>query len=163
MLISNKYWRPIYSFLYIIIVYGVHRDAPQHWPLYSTAFINKRKLRCYQNLNGSKKTRILTFERKKYCNSIWIKEVWIGFYLQFRKSFVTLKCYFWSLLFRSSHFSFLVTLGDEVTKIQNYYVIFVYILLGKMGKTGKNRKLKWPKYQKPKDKNVGWMKHTYIN
>ena len=43
-------------------------------------------------------------------------------------------------MFGSSHFSFLVTLGDEVTKIQKYYVIFVYILQGKMGKMEKNRK-----------------------
>ena len=66
-------------------------------------------------------------------------------------------------MFRSSHFSFLVTFGDEVAKIQKYYVIFVYILKGKMAKTEKNRKkitqLKWPKYQKPKDENMGWLKH----
>ena len=37
-------------------------------------------------------------------------------------------------------FWFLVTFGDKVTKIQKYYVIFVYILQGKMGKTEKNRK-----------------------
>ena len=36
-------------------------------------------------------------------------------------------------------FWFLVTFGDEVTKIGKYYVIFVYILQGKMGKTKKNR------------------------
>ena len=35
---------------------------------------------------------------------------------------------------------FLVTFDDEVTKKRKYYVIFVYILLGKMGKTGKNGK-----------------------
>ena len=61
-------------------------------------------------------------------------------------------------MFRSSHFSFLVlvTFGNEVTKIRKYYVIFVYILQGKMGKTEKNGKkitqLKWPKYQKPRRK-----------
>ena len=38
---------------------------------------------------------------------------------------------------QKSHFSFLVTFGDEVTKIRKYYVIFVYILQGKMGKTEK--------------------------
>ena len=38
------------------------------------------------------------------------------------------------------HFWFLFTFGDEVTKIQKYYVIFVYILKGKMGKTEKKRK-----------------------
>ena len=43
-------------------------------------------------------------------------------------------------VFCSSHFSFLVTFGDEVTKIGKYYVIFVYILQGKMGKTEKNQK-----------------------
>ena len=37
-------------------------------------------------------------------------------------------------------FWFLVTFGDKVTKIRKYYVIFVYILQGKMGKTEKNRK-----------------------
>ena len=37
-------------------------------------------------------------------------------------------------------FVFLVTFSDEVTKIQKYYVIFVYILQGKMGKTEKTRK-----------------------
>ena len=34
-------------------------------------------------------------------------------------------------------FWILVTFGGEVTKIQEYYVIFVYILHGKMGNTGK--------------------------
>ena len=42
--------------------------------------------------------------------------------------------------FRLFHFSFLVTFGDEVTKIRKYYVIFVYILQGKMGKTQKKQK-----------------------
>ena len=60
-------------------------------------------------------------------------------------------------------FWFLVTFGSKVTKIRKYYVIFVYILQGRMGKMEKNWKeitqLKWPKYQKPKDKNMGWTKH----
>ena len=43
-------------------------------------------------------------------------------------------------MFSSSHFWFLVTFGEEVMKIQKYYVIFVYILQGKMGKTVKKRK-----------------------
>ena len=38
-------------------------------------------------------------------------------------------------LFVSFHFSFFVSFGDEVTKIQKYYVIFVYILQGEMGNT----------------------------
>ena len=37
-------------------------------------------------------------------------------------------------------FWFLVTFGDQLTKIRKYYVIFVYILQGKMGKTEKKRK-----------------------
>ena len=37
-------------------------------------------------------------------------------------------------------FWFLVTFSNEVTKIQKYYVIFVYILQDKMGKMEKNRK-----------------------
>ena len=60
-----------------------------------------------------------------------------------------------TLMFGSSHFSFLVTFDDEVRKIQKYYVIFVYILQGKMGKTETNGE----KYQKPKDKNLGWTEH----
>ena len=38
------------------------------------------------------------------------------------------------------HFSFLVTFGDKVTKIPKYYIIFVYILQGKMGKTEKTER-----------------------
>ena len=46
-------------------------------------------------------------------------------------------------LFHSSDFSFLVTYGDEIdTKIQKYYVIFVYILQDKMGKTEKKQERK---------------------
>ena len=43
-------------------------------------------------------------------------------------------------MFYSSHYLFLVTFGDEVTKIQKYFVIFVYILQGKMGKTEKTER-----------------------
>ena len=43
-------------------------------------------------------------------------------------------------MFRSSHFWFLVIFDDEIMKIQKYYVIFVYILQGQMGKTEKKRK-----------------------
>ena len=46
-------------------------------------------------------------------------------------------------------------------KLWKHYVIFVYILQGKRGKTEKTKKitqLKWPKCQKPKDKNKGWTK-----
>ena len=59
---------------------------------------------------------------------------------------------FWSLL---------------ATKLQKYYVIFVYILQGKMGKMEKSRKkimqLRWRKYQKPKDENMGRTKHISIS
>jgi hypothetical protein len=51
---------------------------------------------------------------------------------------------FWSLL---------------ATKLQKYFIIFVYILQGKMDKTGKNWRenlaTKVTKYQKPKDENMG--------
>ena len=53
---------------------------------------------------------------------------------------------------------FLVTFGDEVTKIRKYYLIIVYILQGKMGKTEKNQKenhtTEVTKIPKPKDKNM---------
>ena len=47
-----------------------------------------------------------------------------------------------SLMFRSSHFSILVfvTSDDEVTKIQKYHIISVYILQGKMGKPKKTER-----------------------
>ena len=52
-------------------------------------------------------------------------------------------------------------------KLRKYYEIFVYILSGKMDKTKKKGKkitqLKWPKYQKPKDKYMGWTKHALRN
>ena len=55
----------------------------------------------------------------------------------------------------------MVVFGDQVTK---YYVI-VYLLFywarqdGQDGKNGdKIMQLKWPKYQKPKDENMGWTK-----
>ena len=41
-------------------------------------------------------------------------------------------------MFRSFHLLFLATFGNKVTKIRKYYVIFVYVLQGKMGKTEKN-------------------------
>ena len=40
-------------------------------------------------------------------------------------------------MFRSSNFSFLVTFGEEGTKVRKYYVIFVYILQGKTEKIWK--------------------------
>ena len=63
-------------------------------------------------------------------------------------------------------FWFLVTFGDKVTKIQKYYVIFVYILQGKMGKTEKNRKenhaTKVTKTPETKRRKYG-MNETLIN
>ena len=60
-------------------------------------------------------------------------------------------------------FWFLVAFGEEVTEIWKYYVIFVYSLQGKMGKTEKTGKkitqVTWPKYQKPEDKYMGWTNH----
>ena len=40
-------------------------------------------------------------------------------------------------------FWFLVTFGNEVKKIQKYYVIFVYVLQGKMGKISKTKGQKY--------------------
>ena len=54
-------------------------------------------------------------------------------------------------------FCFLVTFGDEFTKIRNSYVIFVYILQD--GKKWKEHHAMWPKYQKPEDEKMGWTKH----
>ena len=55
-------------------------------------------------------------------------------------------------MFRSSHFSFLVPFGNEVTKIQKYYITFVYILQDKMGKTEKKERKSrnWSNYVQSK-------------
>ena len=62
-------------------------------------------------------------------------------------------------------FWFLVTFGDKITKIRKYYVIFVYILQGKMSKTEKNRKENHPtkvtKIPKTKRRKYG-MNETII-
>ena len=51
--------------------------------------------------------------------------------------------------------------GQKVKKRKKYYVIFVYISLGKMGKTEKKQKenhaTKVTKIPKPKDKNMKWV------
>ena len=55
-------------------------------------------------------------------------------------------------------FLFLVTFDNEVTKIRKYYVIFGYILQGKMGKTEKTRKKITQLFKVtriPKDENMG--------
>ena len=67
-------------------------------------------------------------------------------------------------MFRSSHFLFLVTFGDEVMKIRKYYVIFVYILQGKMGKMEKKRKENHATEMTkiPKTKTEIWDKETII-
>ena len=63
-------------------------------------------------------------------------------------------------MFRSSHFWFLVTFGDEVMKIQKYYVLFVYILQGKTEKKQKeNHATKVTKIPKTKRQKYG-MKET---
>ena len=76
----------------------------------------------------------------------------------FFKSSISNKC-FAHPIFR---FWFLFPLGDEVTKIWKYYVIFVYILQDKMSMMEINEKkitkLKWPQYQKSRDKNMEWTK-----
>ena len=61
------------------------------------------------------------------------------------------------MAFHSSHFSFLV--------FGYFWRWNFYNLQGKMGRTEKNGKkttqLKWPKYQKTNDENMGWMKHNW--
>ena len=56
-------------------------------------------------------------------------------------------------------FWFFVNFGDEVMKIQKNYVIFVYILQGKMGKTEKklkeNHATKMTKIPKTKRRKYG--------
>ena len=63
-------------------------------------------------------------------------------------------------------FWFFVTYDDEVTKIQKYYVILVYILQGKMGKTQKiwkeNHFTKVTKIPKTKERKYG-MNKTMMN
>ena len=54
-------------------------------------------------------------------------------------------------MFRSSHFSFLVTFGDEVTTARKYYVIWQDGQYGKKRK--ENHATKVTKI--PKDENIG--------
>ena len=61
---------------------------------------------------------------------------WVEIHSKGELSFTFTFCFVLSIF----RFWFLVTFEDEVTKIRKYYVIFVYILQGKMGKTEKNRK-----------------------
>ena len=57
------------------------------------------------------------------------------------------------------HFWFLVTFGKNTKILRNLCLHFAK-QDGQDGKKGKKvTKLKWPKYQKPKDKNMVWMKH----
>ena len=66
-----------------------------------------------------------------------------------------------------SRFRFLDTFGDEVTKIRKYYVIFAYILQGKMGKTQKkwkeNHATKVTKIPKTKRRKYGMNETIIIN
>ena len=59
-----------------------------------------------------------------------------------------------SLMFCLSNFWFLVTFGNEVTKLVSNLCLHFARQDGQEGK-----KLKWPKYQKPKDENMGWTNH----
>ena len=59
------------------------------------------------------------------------------------------------------HFWFFITFADKVMKIQNYYVIFVYILQGKTEK--KERKSRNLSDQNPKDQKMKLWNEQYIN
>jgi len=76
------------------------------------------------------------------------------------------------LFFSSSHdlffpffVWFLVTFGNEVTKIRKCYIVFVYILQGKMGKTEKklkeNHATKVTKIPKTKRRKYGMNETTF--
>ena len=81
--------------------------------------------------------------------------------LRFGKKSKVFKYVMWSYLeIRSSLFLFFCFWSLLATKLWKYYITFVYILQGKLGKKGKKiTQLKWPRYQKQKVKNMGW---TYI-
>ena len=57
----------------------------------------------------------------------------------------------------SFHFLFLGIWSLLVTKLQKYYIIFVWKKTGK-----KIKQPDWPKHQKPKDENRGWTKQNSI-
>ena len=52
---------------------------------------------------------------------------------------------------------------SQVTKVEKYYVILFTLYKARWARWKKNgikiMQLKWPKYQKPKDENMGSMKH----
>ena len=59
-------------------------------------------------------------------------------------------------------FWFWVTFGDKVTKILRNPCLHFPRQDGQDWKKGKKIvQLKWPKYKKPKDENMGWTKHSF--
>ena len=70
---------------------------------------------------------------------------------------------FFCLFHSIFRFSISVSFGDEVMKIRKYYVIFVYILQGKMEKNGKdNHKTKVTKIPKSNRRKYG-MNETSVS
>ena len=134
------------------VIISVHWLRPeeevQDWSLISISiyYLQNRCKRLKENLSKY----LLHVEFQKYLGKLLLQI--------FTATFVSFIPFFW--------FWFLVTFGGEVTKLQKYYLIFAYIFQGKKDKTEKTGKkitqLKWTKYQKPKDKNMGWTKQIKI-
>ena len=77
--------------------------------------------------------------------------------------FNALQC---KLMFRSSHFWFFAfghfwRPSYKDTKILHNLCLHIARQDGQHGKNN-NMQLKWPKYQKPRDKNVGWIKEQTL-
>ena len=102
----------------------------------------------------------LMLEKRRFCIRLGIKVLMLVKFL-FRRC----------QMFLSSQIClyFLVTCGEEVTKIRKYDVIFFYILQGKMGKTEKTEKnhatkvTKIPKTKRPKMWDERNKKHVFCN
>ena len=84
-------------------------------------------------------------------------------YLMFHQKNGKMVCSFFTFqMFCSSHFLFLDSFGDEVTKIRKCYVIFVCILQGKTGKTqNENHATKVTKIPKTIRRKYG-MNETHV-
>ena len=116
------------------------------------------KLLCYFDNNNlcALKVQLITaliwhlkfFRFRQVAKNSWNCKVWWQIWVCITKEtlprgveyFKTLENWFICFIHPIFCYWFLVTFGDEITKIRKYYVIFVYILQGKMGKTKKTQK-----------------------
>ena len=114
---------------------------------------------------------MLMYRTCRCCRRIWSKLLhttfhllaapciaiaFVAVYVRFHHIFLRiLNFLFLSYVHPILRFWFLVSFSNKVMKIRKYYVIFVYILQGKMGKVEKNHPTKVTKIPKAKRRKYG--------